>query len=203
MLRRTSYCRLSSTGRTGRIGTVVVWLTATMLVRAAAFGADPAPAPGPPQGLRTAPVASPLLAPGAPSSATPTDAKSSNRQGPETAQFRRREGSEIIDGVGRFERRGDRVAFLMGDHHAPLVALENLALERVLRVMDEDGLGPIEWRVTGTLTEFRGANYLMIRRAMVKPEAGPPAPKPDGLAERIETEIDEPTASKPSSPPRF
>ena len=109
----------------------------------------------------------------------------------------------MIDGIGRFERRGDRVAFLTGDRPTALIVLENLALERVMRVTEEDGLGPIRWRVSGTITEFRGANYLIIRRAVVKSDVASPPVKPDGLAERIRTDLADPSTVERPAIPRF
>ncbi len=180
---------------------------AALLVCARAWGIEPVgPSPSVPA-LSPAPVASPLLAPGS-SSATSDRAVASDTERTEAdasteAHLRRREGSEIIDGVGKFERRGDRVAFLTGDRPTALIVLENLALERVMRVTEEDGLGPIRWRVSGTITEFRGANYLIIRRAVVKSDVAAPPVKPDGLAERIRTELADPSTVDRPSVPRF
>lgn len=179
----------------------------TVLTCVFAQAAEPVVPAVPGRALNPVPVASPLLAPGGstPLSGSVGSSTSNGEQpaGAEEPRLRRREGSEIIDGVGRFERRGDRVAFLTGDRPAALIVLENLALERVLRVTDEDGLGPIRWRVTGTITEFRGANYLMIRRAVVKSDVAPPPAKPDGLAERIRTELADPSTAEHPAAPRF
>lgn len=95
----------------------------------------------------------------------------------EKPKQRRREGSELNEELGRFERRGDRVVFIGTDSKIVLVALENLALERIGRVLEEDGVGQVDWRVTGTITEFRGTNYLMIRRAIIKSPAADGAPQ--------------------------
>ena len=134
--------------------------------------------------LSPAPVASPRLAPfssAAPSAdAVASDPDRIEADASNEAHLRRREGSEMIDGIGRFARPGDRAGFLTGDRPTALIVLENLALERVMRVTEEDGLGPIRWRVSGTITEFRGANYLIIRRAVVKSDDASPPVTPDG-----------------------
>jgi hypothetical protein len=45
--------------------------------------------------------------------------------------------------------------------------LENLNLERVARVIS-DSPDTLEWTVSGTITEFQGANYLLLSRAVLK-----------------------------------
>ena len=45
-----------------------------------------------------------------------------------------------------------------------LVALENLALQRVARSLAERSQES-QWKVSGMVTEFRGANYILLRRA--------------------------------------
>ena len=46
-------------------------------------------------------------------------------------------------------------------------ALENLALERVARAMQQ-GRGDVNWEVSGEITEFQGENFLLITRAVIK-----------------------------------
>jgi len=85
-----------------------------------------------------------------------------------------REGTEIIDSTGYFRMTGDRVTFFTDDGSGRYVALENLNLERVSRAI-ADNPEPLQWTVTGTITEYRGANYLFVRRAALKTEAPTPA----------------------------
>jgi hypothetical protein len=78
-----------------------------------------------------------------------------------------REGLELLDQPGTFKMAGDRVVFFMTGSKQQLIGLENLNLERVLRVL-ADNSDPLEWFVTGAVTEFRGTNYLFVRRATFK-----------------------------------
>lgn len=89
--------------------------------------------------------------------------------------IRQREGARIVERRGRFEVHGDRVIFFAQEPDAHYVVLENLALERVTRVVEESG-PQLVWSVTGTLSEYRSSNYLMISRAMVKSAQGPAEP---------------------------
>ena len=78
-----------------------------------------------------------------------------------------REGTEISEKTGYFRMTGDRVTFFTDDGKARLIGLENLNLERVARMI-ADNPDPLEWTVTGTVTEYRGANFLFVRRAILK-----------------------------------
>lgn len=79
---------------------------------------------------------------------------------------RRREGSRF-DGIGRFEVTGDRVAFYPGDQTESYRVLENLALERVSRVLGETREAR-QWNVSGVFMEYQGGNYLLLTRATVR-----------------------------------
>ena len=80
---------------------------------------------------------------------------------------RAREGTELVDQVGRFETAGDRIVFVTERGTVRLIGLENLSLERIARTLANDP-GPLEWKVTGTVTEYRGTNFVLIHRAMLK-----------------------------------
>jgi hypothetical protein len=84
--------------------------------------------------------------------------------------FRTREGTEMLGQLGCFRRAGDRLVFTPAGSHQQLIALENLNLERIARVIADnpERLRPLEWNVTGTVTEFRGDNYLFVRRASLR-----------------------------------
>ena len=77
-----------------------------------------------------------------------------------------REGTSIKNIAGTFRVTGDRIAFCPEDGTDALPVVENLALERVWRMLEEMGNRP--WSVSGTLTEYRGGNYLLIERAVVR-----------------------------------
>lgn len=95
------------------------------------------------------------------------------KSAPPQANLRVREGTEIVDQLGHFRTTGGRVIFFTDDGKRRYVGLENLNLERIARTL-ADGPQPLQWRVTGTITEYRGANFLLVRRAILK--GGMPSP---------------------------
>ena len=80
-------------------------------------------------------------------------------------EYRLREGSTLQDEPGVFQDMGDRIVFRSRSRKTPLTVLENLALERISTALEEDRT-PREWTVSGVVTEFRGANYLLVGRAL-------------------------------------
>jgi hypothetical protein len=92
-------------------------------------------------------------------------------EGDRTSGERQREGTRLTDVNGRFELAGDRVMFYPAAGRESYRLLENLALERVGQVLSESR-SKQEWTISGTLTEFRGANYLLLTKAVIK--AGSP-----------------------------
>jgi hypothetical protein len=80
---------------------------------------------------------------------------------------RLREGTELLDQPGQFEISGDRVIFVAASGGARMVGLENLGLERIARTLANNS-GRLQWKVTGVVTEFRGTNYLLVRRAVLR-----------------------------------
>ncbi len=76
---------------------------------------------------------------------------------------RHREGFELVDQVGIFRPAGERIVFYSQDGRLRLVVLENLALWRVANLLAANPEA-LRWKVTGTVTEFRNANYLLLRR---------------------------------------
>lgn len=80
---------------------------------------------------------------------------------------RQREGTRLTDVSGRFELAGDRITFHPASGRESYRLLENLALERVAQVLSESRAKQ-DWTVSGTLTEFRGANYLLLTKAVIK-----------------------------------
>ncbi|HEX5104678.1 MAG TPA: hypothetical protein VFV87_12745 [Pirellulaceae bacterium] len=87
---------------------------------------------------------------------------------------RQREGSLLTAEIGAFELVGDRVVFVPAGSRESFRVLENLALERVLRELG-DARDQRNWSVWGQFTEFRGANYLLVTKALVKTAPGPAA----------------------------
>jgi hypothetical protein len=98
------------------------------------------------------------------------------------AAQRAREGSLLTDETGSFEFVGDRVIFVSASGRESLRVLENLALERIVRELG-DARDQRNWTVNGVLTEFKGANYLLVTKAMLAIPAGAaPAPNRPGTA---------------------
>jgi len=82
-------------------------------------------------------------------------------------QKRLREGTKLVDRIGYFQATGDRVTFYASDGKERFRALENLLLERVARIISETP-ERVDWTVAGTITEFRGSNYLLLTHAVLK-----------------------------------
>lgn len=87
-----------------------------------------------------------------------------------------REGTKLSDELGSFSRVGERVSFAPGKGES-LRCLENLALERIARAIDESQ-GQRQWVVSGVVTEFRGANYLLVTKAVIRLQDGETATGP-------------------------
>jgi hypothetical protein len=84
----------------------------------------------------------------------------------------RREGTLLRDEPGRFVASGNRLTFVTSDG-TTYVGLENLNLQRISKVVAASP-DPVQWFVSGTLTEFDGLNYLLVshvrrRSAVPKP----------------------------------
>jgi hypothetical protein len=80
---------------------------------------------------------------------------------------RLREGGEIINQAGYFLTSGGRLAFESADSKTRLIALENHNLEQVAQTITDDA-SQLEWIVSGTISEYRGANFLLLSRAELK-----------------------------------
>jgi len=84
---------------------------------------------------------------------------------------RLREGTVFKDMHVFFRQTGDRtVLYTVGDNQR-FTCLENLALERILTTIQEKPERQF-WKIGGEFTEFRGENFVFIRRAVI---AQPPA----------------------------
>jgi hypothetical protein len=92
-------------------------------------------------------------------------AATASKAGPK--QPRIREGTALVEQAGVFQKAGDRVTFFTSDGQRRFVVLENLQLERISRAIG-DNLAPPQWTVSGTVTEFGGANYLFVDRAVLR-----------------------------------
>ncbi len=90
-----------------------------------------------------------------------------------------REGDQISGLAGQFHSTGPRYTFRASDERE-FVVLENLALERVTRVL-VNRPDAAEWVVAGKVTEFQGGNYLLITHAVRKGRVAPRRTVPTDL----------------------
>jgi hypothetical protein len=76
-----------------------------------------------------------------------------------------REGMKLEDERGEFQRFAGRWAFRCNSTAARFLVLENLGLQRVVEQVTESPEAT-EWTTSGLITEFRGARYLLLTRAV-------------------------------------
>ena len=77
-----------------------------------------------------------------------------------------REGTEFHNQLGTFRMTGDRAIFTTADNQQ-IRGLENLNLARIVNTI-VDSPDSLTWSVSGVLTEYQGANYLLVTKAIVK-----------------------------------
>ncbi|HUG68528.1 MAG TPA: hypothetical protein VMM76_12315 [Pirellulaceae bacterium] len=80
-------------------------------------------------------------------------------------EVRLREGMKFVNRIGELRNVGGRVAFYPDGATQSLPLLENLALERIERDVDQPHR---KWSVSGIVTEYKGVNYLLLHRAVLK-----------------------------------
>jgi hypothetical protein len=90
-----------------------------------------------------------------------------NPWGATEAGQRIREGTAFTSQTGTFRLTGDRLTFYPNAGQHSLGGLENLNLERIARAVAESA-EPLEWSVSGIVTEYQGGNYLLVTRAVLK-----------------------------------
>ena len=87
-------------------------------------------------------------------------------QGESSSSALRREGTHV-EIEGHFSVSGERATFQAGDDSVQFRTLENLALDRVMRMVRDAGSRQLTWSIQGSLTEFRGQNFLLVEHAVV------------------------------------
>jgi len=92
------------------------------------------------------------------------EGKSAEKSAP--TRPRLREGTKLFDLVGTVRQTGRRYTFFVAANSNRFVLLENLMLERILRAQASHGV-TIQWKISGTVTEFQGQNYLLIEHALL------------------------------------
>jgi hypothetical protein len=147
------------------VGTLAATLGAAAVAPSVATAQSPLTAPQSPYGSPQPSQADPQPAIG---SAPPNTAPPSDPNTFDKPKLRHREGTQVVGRRGRIERRGERFVFLGVEPAVQWVVLENLALERILRVIEAEESDDVEWTVDGMVTEFRGVNYLLLRRTVVR-----------------------------------
>ncbi len=104
----------------------------------------------------------------APAQAVPSSrSKSASSSKSGQARFSLREGMRIVGQSGYFRMTGDRIIFFSNQQNTRYMVLENLNLERIADTL-ADRPRQRKWKVTGTLTEYRGDNYLLVEKAVLE-----------------------------------
>lgn len=103
---------------------------------------------------------------------SPTSSPESTAAAATCSDHRQREGSRMDGQQGHFKLTGDRLTFHVSQSQEKYLGLENLAMERIAKVVSErhDSPEQLTWEVTGVFTEYRGNNYLLITHALIKNE---------------------------------
>ncbi len=90
---------------------------------------------------------------------------------PEQTEVKRkkiREGAAVQGQIAVFRQIGNRVSVFINPGNERYTCLENLCLERVLRVLREN-TDQVFWKIDGQFTEFQGENFFLLRRAVLNP----------------------------------
>jgi len=97
------------------------------------------------------------------------------------ASERLREGTRLVEVVGTFQSiGGESVTFTpvgTGTNKDSFRVLENLALQRVSQEL-EGNKGARQWTVSAEVTEYKGNNYLLLKKIVVRPQDGDSAATP-------------------------
>jgi|GEM_PF-5065412 hypothetical protein len=111
---------------------------------------------------------------------------------------RLREGTHLLDAPGRFEAAGDRISFVMEESGQSIGVLENLALDRIFRVLRENR-GRTQWSVSGTITEYNETNYLLLTKAVQVVKTAPQdSAKASGIGTRPKVDYPVPPGKVPA-----
>lgn len=97
--------------------------------------------------------------------------------GDPASRTRLREGSEFDSLRGSFRVAENRILFFPSQGGSRYIALENLNLERIACEIESNPT-QLEWAISGTVTEFRSTNYLLIRRAILARNTSPSDSEP-------------------------
>jgi len=86
------------------------------------------------------------------------------------------DGSRLVDRPGRLAREGDYFTFAFesrgrGAPEVPMRLLPNRLLED-MEIVSAGGTKPIVFVISGEVTEYRGVNYLLVQKLLVRPSLG-------------------------------
>ena len=84
------------------------------------------------------------------------------------AKKRIREGTAFKNKRCLFRVSGNRVSLFSEDESERYICLENLNLERIMKVVQDNPAQQI-WSVDGIFTEYREENFVLIQRAVLAP----------------------------------
>lgn len=76
-----------------------------------------------------------------------------------------REGARIVNQAVTCRNVGDRLLVELPQPSMPLMVLENLAAQRILKAIQDD-IGSERWIINGSITEFQGRNYILLDRVV-------------------------------------
>ena len=109
-----------------------------------------------------------------------------------------KENSPVPVHKERLREGTHRISFVMEESGLSIGVLENLALDRIFRVLRENR-GRTQWVVSGTITEYNETNYLLLTKAV---QLGKPAPqdsaKPSGIGTRLKVDYPVPPGKVPA-----
>jgi hypothetical protein len=105
-----------------------------------------------------------------PESAAPARAADSGAKFQDDIRPGIREGGEIVSQIGYFQPAGSRLTFVSADSKSRFVALENQNLERVAQAVAQNG--QLQWIISGTLSQYRGENFILLSRVELEPAHG-------------------------------
>lgn len=74
-----------------------------------------------------------------------------------------REGTKIESESAICRSHGERLVLELSSYDQPIVALENLATQRILEAVNIDP-DDMHWSIHATMTEFKGRNFLLLER---------------------------------------
>lgn len=74
-----------------------------------------------------------------------------------------REGATVVSQLVTCRSAGDRLLVELPQAALPVVALENLAAQRILQAILDD-TGSEQWVINGSITEFQGRNFILLDR---------------------------------------